>query len=43
MAEGGWWRAGRGEQARRSGKRESYQISKLLSPSIWGEHGHTCA
>ena len=43
MVEGGWWRAGRGGGLGGGGKWESYQISMLLSQSIWGEHGHTCA
>ena len=43
MAEGGRWRAGRGGGLGGGGKWESYHISMLLSQSLWGEHGHTCA
>ena len=36
MAENGW--LGEGGGLRGNGKWESYHISMLHSPSIWGEH-----
>ena len=40
MAEGSWWGRGGGDGGGLGGGGtwESYQISMLHSPSIWGEH-----